>query len=425
MPLLKRVMIFLLFSASPAVQATAQKTFSQIRPLIFQIKTSSSSNLGKTSYGTGFVVDKKGLLITNYHVVADAIWEEENNKVFLEIGGEALPLQIRAVDFVRDLAVVAVNHQFDSQIPLADQMPAQGDEIFSMGLPADVDWTIISGVYNGTVRQGPYELIHMSTPLNPGMSGGPTVNSRNQLVAVNVSGLRSMQQISFGIPVKFVRQILQQVKDGPLTSQDQLERLRSQLLDLQSHMTEIVLAGFKRLKTVEQMALPDFGKTVRCWGRSANDDKQPRYSGQGETCSLEQSVTLSNGQFSGTFDSRFVVLKNKSLSWMSWFQLLGLGWNPWAEIVPTFNQEAKLNYNQAHCYRERVTNTAKELRTVNLCLQQMNPLTNLYDGYLQVVDLSRKDYVVAGSFTLAGFTMENIKKITQTLINHSFAGDRP
>lgn len=400
---------------------SAQNAFNKIRPLIFRIKTAADSNLGKSSYGTGFVVDKSGLLLTNYHVIADAIWNEESNKVYVEINGNSLPLEIRAVDFVHDLAVVSVQHQFAEQIHIAKVEPNHGEEIYSLGLPADVDWTVINGVYNGVVTHGPYELIHMSTPLNPGMSGGPTVNSKSELVAVNVSGLRSMQQISFGIPITFVRTIIARAAQKTLSTDELLEQLRAQLLELQSQMTEQVINGFLKPKLVEGKWMPDFGKKMRCWGSSASDDKAPKFNGRGENCSLDHSVTLSNGQYSGTFDARFAIFKNEKVNWLSWYLLISRGWNPTYEIVPTFKTEAKLNYNQPKCIRERVYNKAKEVRTVNLCIQQMNPLTNLYDAYLQIYESNGSKLFVGAGLTLAGFTSENLKKILAVTLGHSFS----
>jgi len=144
--------------------------------------------------------------------------------------------------------------------------------------------------------------------------------------------------------------------------------------------------------------------------------------GKGESCSLEHNVALQGGQFSGTFEASFVMMTNQSLSWASWFQLVGAGWNPSYEIVPDFDKESKLNYNQHHCVRERVINERKEVRTVNLCTQQMNPLTNLFDAYLQVYDpVSTKSFAGA-NLTLAGFTLGNIKRIVSATINHQFSG---
>lgn len=405
-----------------AAFADATDAYKEIKPLIFQVKVSANSSLDKNSYGTGFVVDRKGLIATNYHVVAEAIWKPQQNKVFVEIQKDRLEAKILAVDFVNDLALIEVPTTFASEMKISKTSPLQGEDIFSLGFPEDVNWTVVRGVYNGLVDQGPYELIYMATPLNPGMSGGPTVNPRKELVAVNVSTRLYAQQISFGVPAKFVERILARHRAKPEAEADLINSLGRQLSDLQLAFKKIVLDGYKEAKAIDSALLPNFSKKVRCWGSSKKDDTDMKFDAQTESCNVDQNISLSEGTSTGVLSSEFSVIKNKNMP-VAAFNLKRVGgWGdlPMGMGVKTFDQESKVNFKPMTCSRERITPKKGAVRTIAVCLQAMMPLSEFYDVYIElIVPLASGSYV-HGEMAMGGLRLETIKDITRVMLEHDY-----
>ncbi|MFN7727724.1 MAG: S1C family serine protease [Bdellovibrio sp.] len=413
-------LIFLCFPLF--VLADATDAYKEIKPLIFQVKVSANSSLDKNSYGTGFVVDRKGLLVTNYHVVAEAIWKPQHNKVFVEILKDRVEAQILAVDFVNDLALIQVPTTFDSEVRISKRSPPQGGDLFSLGLPEDVNWTVVRGVYNGFVDQGPYELIYMATPLNPGMSGGPTVNDKKELVAVNVSTHRYSQQISFGVPAKFVDAMMARYRTKPVEEADLIGSLGRQLAALQLAFKELIIEGYKDAKPIDSARLPHFSKKIRCWGSSKKDDDDMKFDAQTESCAIDQNISLSEGTSTGVFTSEFSVIKNKTMPLLSFNMKRVGGWGqyPAAMSVKSFDQDSKINFMPMKCSRERVTPKMGLMRTISVCLQSMMPLSEFYDVYIEaVVPLASGSYV-HGELALGGLTLETVKDVTRAIIEHDY-----
>lgn len=366
------------------------------------------------------MVDRDGLLITNYHVIADSIWKSTKNKIFIEVDNKSLPAEILKVDFVNDLALIKVPYKFSSQIQIAKHAPDHGDEIYSMGLPEDINWTVIEGIYNGVANLGPYELIHMSSGLNSGMSGGPTVNGSNELVAVNVSTQRESQQISFGVPVKFVSLMLKDYKSVSPTIDELLVQLTDQVLSLQESMTLDLLSGFEKSKTLENVRLPQFPKNIRCWGSGSEDKKASKFSYITESCDVDKNVSLGDSQYTGSFDISFHIVKREKLSWLSWIKQKSSHWYM-PGIVSYFDSDSKINFSKPECYRE-VVRVGEEDRTIALCVQKLLPYSGIYDGYINLHVPVGDESFINSQVTLAGFSHSNIKKITKALLTYSYNG---
>lgn len=404
--------------------ANSTKAYEKIKPLIFQVKISSNQNLEKSSYGTGFVIDKTGLLVTNYHVVSDAIWEEGKNKIYVQIENELIEAKIKAVDFVNDLSIIEVKHTFSDAIKISKKKPERGSDLYSLGMPADLDWTVVPGTYNGETSQGPYDLIHMSSPINSGMSGGPTVNSDNELVGVNVSGLLFSQQISFSVPARYVVQLLDKVEKNKFPNQkDLLTSLEKQLTNTQEKMTEVFLSGLNSSKTIEHIKIPSFGKKVRCWGSSQKKEDDSWYHVQSENCKIDQSVHLDENTFTGTFITEFSLFQNYKLSQIAWLDLLGRSWNENNGVVNFYNKKNPINFKPLQCVRSRVQTSSQPI-TINFCYQKIVPFANLYDAYTTLIIPIDEKNTLRAQLTLAGFSLENLKKISKELLSFNYQGSK-
>jgi hypothetical protein len=129
-------------------------------------------------------------------------------------------VRLLAIDLPNDLAVVRLDKRdtpfftFD-EASMARSVP-RGERLYCMGNPLDLGFTINEGTYNGLVERSYNERIHFTGALNPGMSGGPTVNAEGQVVGINVAKRLGGELVSFLVPARFAAVLLRRVRDQEL-----------------------------------------------------------------------------------------------------------------------------------------------------------------------------------------------------------------
>jgi 2-alkenal reductase len=169
--------------------------------------------------GTGTVIDSRGYIVTNYHVVQDA----EELTVILSNGVE-LPARVIASDDQQDMALVRVD---SSELPVAEwgdsDQVRPGEWAIAIGsalgdFPNSVTVGVISGVNRSLELEGEIlveGLIQTDAAINKGNSGGPLVNERGEVVGINTFIIREGQRIGvaegigFAIPSSMARQLIE------------------------------------------------------------------------------------------------------------------------------------------------------------------------------------------------------------------------
>jgi serine protease Do len=175
----------------------------------------SRSEFRRPGLGSGVIIDKRGLVLTNFHVVkgADEILIRLSDK--REYRG-----QILGTDPKTDLAVV--KFQPDHEITVANLGNSDalrvGEWAIAIGNPFGLDQTVTVGVISATGRSdvgiATYEnFIQTDASINPGNSGGPLVNLKGQVVGVNTAIVAAGQGIGFAIPINMVKRVVDQLVD--------------------------------------------------------------------------------------------------------------------------------------------------------------------------------------------------------------------
>jgi len=170
--------------------------------------------------GSGFIVSKDGLILTNNHVVADA------NKVTVILSDRReFPAKVVGRDPTTDVAVIKIDGQNLPTVPLGNDETARvGDWVLAIGNPLGLDFTVTQGIVSAKGRGGfadlynnPYavvDYIQTDAPINPGNSGGPLVNVRGEVVGMNAaiaSPTGTYAGYGFAIPVTLVRDVMNQI----------------------------------------------------------------------------------------------------------------------------------------------------------------------------------------------------------------------
>lgn len=168
------------------------------------------------SLGSGVVIDaKRGLIITNNHVIANA------DEISVNLSnGSTLQAQLLGTDPDTDVALIQVKGEGLSALPLADSDKLRvGDFVIAIGNPFGLGQTVTSGIVSALGRSGlgieGYEdFIQTDASINPGNSGGALVNLRGELVGINTAILSKSGGnvgIGFAIPINMARDIARQL----------------------------------------------------------------------------------------------------------------------------------------------------------------------------------------------------------------------
>lgn len=145
------------------------------------------------SNGSAFFVTADGYAVTNEHVLRGP------RSLWVRIGGKDLPLQVVDVDPANDLALIKVE-AVTRPIPIAAGEPAKGEDVTALGYPIvramGTELKATFGRVNAlSGLRGDGRHLQIDTPLQPGNSGGPVLNSRGEVVGVATSTLNTARAV--------------------------------------------------------------------------------------------------------------------------------------------------------------------------------------------------------------------------------------
>lgn len=163
--------------------------------------------------GSGFILDREGHILTNYHVIADARQIEvtlHNRKKFRAT--------VVGTDRSHDLAIIQIKASDLTPMALGDSRNLQvGQKVYAIGNPFGLAGTLTSGIVS-SIRQVQEpdgvtidEAIQTDAAINPGNSGGPLLNSHGEVIGINTMIASNVGQnagIGFAIPVNTAKAVL-------------------------------------------------------------------------------------------------------------------------------------------------------------------------------------------------------------------------
>lgn len=187
------------------------------------------SHVGPTSSGSGFIVTEDGMVLTNAHVVENAV----NVNVKLR-DGRSFSGTVVDIDLENDLAAVKLVSRKDLKFPTltlgSSSSIRPGEWVVAMGSPLQLSNTITAGIVSTVHRAGgeiglpnrEMEYIQTDAAINVGNSGGPLVNLDGHVIGINAITVRFAAGISFSIPIDsakdFLSQAIERVKSGKYTT---------------------------------------------------------------------------------------------------------------------------------------------------------------------------------------------------------------
>jgi len=202
------------------IEAVREAVIAKVRPAVVQVNVSTSNG---SAIGSGVIIDRRGYIVTNNHVVDGA----QSVEVVL-YNGTNLQAQLVGTDPADDLAVLKITPPSSglTVITLGDSSKLQvGQEVLAIGNPLGITQTVTNGIISSVGRnvsegQGGATItnaIQTDAPINPGNSGGALVDMQGNLIgiptltAIDPEFNTPANGVGFAIPSNHVASIVPQI----------------------------------------------------------------------------------------------------------------------------------------------------------------------------------------------------------------------
>jgi len=196
------------------VNVTSKKRVHTLADEIAALRGESSSGATNESVGSGVVIESDGVIVTNYHVVA----QSDEIEVTLA-DGRHFKASLVGADAATDLAVLRVDAKDLPKADWADSDTAEvGEMVWAIGNPFGLDRTITYGIVSAVGRRGvvdnPFqEFLQTDASINPGNSGGPLVDVDGHVMGITTAIVgKGFRGIGFAIPSNTARRVSDEIR---------------------------------------------------------------------------------------------------------------------------------------------------------------------------------------------------------------------
>ena len=196
------LVLLLVMILVPAVCfADAEKIFRENNKAVVVVVAYDA--VGKAiSQGSGFIVRRDGVIVTNYHVISNArsIKIKAGNKTFNVEG-------LINLDKENDIAILKINVTNLPIVKLGNLAKSSiGEKVYVIGSPKGLENTISDGILSGKREIAAHKvIIQITAPVSPGSSGGPLFNKNGEVIGVVTFLLKEAQNLNFAMPVDAIK----------------------------------------------------------------------------------------------------------------------------------------------------------------------------------------------------------------------------
>jgi serine protease Do len=193
--------------------------YDRVSPAVVSVISASINPYGDSANridrhaASGVIVDVRGMILTNAHVV----YGQQIVTVTLD-DGTTLPAKVVGADPVFDIAFLSVTPPAGTTLPVARLGDSDalrvGDDVYAIGNPFGLEQTLTRGIVSAVNRVLPgatwslkEPLIQTDAAINPGNSGGPLVNRCGDVVGLTTAILPDAQSIGFAVPVSLIKSV--------------------------------------------------------------------------------------------------------------------------------------------------------------------------------------------------------------------------
>ncbi|MEX2963016.1 S1C family serine protease [Microbulbifer sp. TYP-18] len=412
MPTICARLLALLFCCTSGLAAAQsyENLYSKYRGSLYQVRLIEKASNSKAGLGSGFQISPDGLIATNYHVVAGTVNDPEKYRLeYLSTDGTLGALTLLDIDVVNDLALLRMDKPGAKHLGLAQKTPQKGETIFALGNPLDLGMTLIPGTYNGIAGGSFYDRIHFSGSINPGMSGGPAINSGGQVVGINVA--TAGNQLSFLVPVeKLARLAKHYGREG--NELDLHTVTRQQLLKNQQDIIDRILgAKWQLLPLGDAMVVGEIVPPIHCWGNTQEDDERT-IKRIDKGCTGKDVIFLSEDFNTGRVEYEFFWLQADDLNPARFYADYEQQMSSFAPGNDAGEEDVtNFNCRQLFTSQPRGENGDSDadpiIARTSYCVRRYKQFPDLFDVFYLSLSVDQKDRALVSHFTLSGFTQES------------------
>jgi len=400
----------------------AEKAFAAFGSSIYQVRIINIKSQNLNSSGSGFYVADGRLLATNYHVVSSVVLEPSEYKAVVEFDEGPVELNVVAIDVVNDLAVLSIPRE-GIALELRRSIPAKGEKMFSVGNPHNIGMTIVEGNYNGLADDYVFDRIHFSGALNPGMSGGPTIDAKGRVVGINVQ--TAGNQVGFLVPVEKLAALLASIgsvnevlsaavgqADEPISLEntalpnshdklqknigDQVNAVTAKLID------EMLASDWPREELAEGEVIGKIHPGFHCWGQSDTDEKE-KLTTVMKGCNSRQSIFISPELTTGYFEYEFRYVEGEQWPATAFYRYASI---EFSHGRPS-NRAGEEDVGNYTCVDDLVARTDNQMqRKAAFCTRPYKKYPGLFDVFYMAVTVEEEDRALMEHFCLSGVSEE-------------------
>ena len=172
--------------------------------------------------GSGFFIDNRGYILTNYHVISSEVDPEYEgySRLYVKLSDntkEKIPAKVVGWDRVFDVALLKVDTSPETVFRFGQEKQYEpGTPIIAIGSPGGLENTITSGIISAYGRKFLQlgTVMQVDAPINHGNSGGPLLDKENNLIGIVFAGIEQFEGINFVIPGRYVVRLLPDLYGG-------------------------------------------------------------------------------------------------------------------------------------------------------------------------------------------------------------------
>ncbi|MGD8784266.1 MAG: serine protease [Thioalkalispiraceae bacterium] len=408
------VLLGILFTPDIASAAT-EDVFKQYQNRLLQIRIVDKGTSSKSTIGSGFFIDNNGTIATNYHVISKHVFEPKQYRIeYVTQDGTIHNAELLHIDVIHDLALLEGDATDTPYLKIDDQLLSKGVRIYTLGNPLDLGMTIVEGTYNGITQDTMHERILLSSALNPGMSGGPSIIEDGSVIGVNVA--TAGNSIGFLVPQKFLAELVEDIKS--VKPDNFMQVIREQLLNNQDkYLGEFVSKPFPSKKLGDYTVPGKMADFINCWGDSKNSNAPYRKST--DYCATKNNIYINSYLNTGTIRYNHIHLEDQKMGKFRFYKLV----SSYFGSPSTSLSSSKDDFTEYSCKTDYITHQSITFKAA-FCLREYKKFDGLYDMVLTAATLNEEDKSLVTTLVLSGVSYENATHFGKHYLG-SFTWKRP
>jgi S1-C subfamily serine protease len=157
--------------------------------------------------GSGFILNNRGFLATNYHVIARAY----SGKIKFLTGEVYKRLSLITLNKAKDIAILKIEGKSFPHVFLGDSDKIEkGEKVIAIGNPLGLEASASEGIVSGVRDKEGHKYIQTTAPISMGSSGGPLFNKFGEVIGITTSTIPGLfgQNLNFAVPINYVKELL-------------------------------------------------------------------------------------------------------------------------------------------------------------------------------------------------------------------------